>query len=54
MAYGIKFCPNKTGSLHLDGKVERSQKSEKSVYPTIGISVGLEELDLALAEWQHY
>ncbi|CDT06274.1 transposase (fragment) [Vibrio crassostreae] len=39
----------------MNGKVERSQKTDKSeFYPTIDISVGLEELDLLLAEWQHY
>ena len=53
--YGIKFRPNKPGSPHLNGKVERSQKTDKSeFYPTIDVSVGLEELDLLLAEWQHY
>lgn len=52
---GIKFHPNKPGSPHLNGKVERSQKTDKSeFYPTIDVSVGLEELDLLLAEWQHY
>ncbi len=30
----------------------RTDKSE--FYPTIDVSVGLEELDLLLAEWQHY
>ncbi len=35
--------------------MERSQKTDKSeFYPTIDVSVGLEELDLLLAEWQHY
>ncbi len=46
---GIKFHPNKPGSPHLNGKVERSQKTDKSeFYPTIDVSVGLEELDLLL------
>ncbi len=55
MIYGIKFRPNKPGSPHLNGKVERSQKTDKSeFYPTIDVSVGLQELDLLLAEWQHY
>lgn len=49
------FAPNKPGSPHLNGKVERSQKTDKSeFYPTIDVGVGLEELDLLLAEWQHY
>jgi transposase InsO family protein len=43
MIYGIKFRPNKPGSPHLNGKVERSQKTDKSeLYPTIDVSVGLE------------
>lgn len=55
MTFGIKFRPNKPGSPHLNGKVERSQKTDKSeFYPTIGVTVGLEELDRLLAEWQHY
>lgn len=55
MTYGIKFRRNKPSSPHLNGKVERSQKTDKSeFYPTIDISVGLEELDRLLAEWQHY
>ncbi len=55
MIYGIKFRPNKPGSPHLNGKVERSQKTDKSeFYPTIDVGVGLEELDLLLSEWQHY
>ncbi len=55
MIFGVKFRPNKPGSPHLNGKVERSQKTDKSeFYPTIDVSVGLEELDLLLAEWQHY
>ena len=36
MIYGIKFRPNKPGSPHLNGKVERSQKTDKSeFYPII-------------------
>jgi transposase InsO family protein len=55
MIYGIKFRPNKSGSPHLNGKVERSQKTDKSeFYPTIDVGVGLDELDLLLSEWQHY
>nr|PMK26291.1 hypothetical protein BCU03_19065 [Vibrio breoganii] len=51
MTYGIKFRPNKPGSPHLNGKVEHSQKTDKSeFYPTIDVSVGLEVLALLLAE----
>ncbi|WP_444997907.1 IS481 family transposase [Aliikangiella sp. IMCC44359] len=53
MANGIKFRPNKPGSPHLNGKVERSQKTDKTeFYPTVDIySVDINE---QLAEWQHY
>ena len=51
--YGIKFCPNKPASPHLNGKVERSQKTDKiEFYATIDLPC--EELDHLLAEWQHY
>ena len=53
MAYGIKFRPNKPGSPHLNGKVERSQKTDKAeFYSTVDLSD--ERLDDLLAEWQHY
>jgi len=53
MEYGIKFRPNKPGSPHLNGKVERSQKTDlEEFYPTVDLkAVGLENL---LSEWQHY
>jgi transposase InsO family protein len=36
MELGIKFRPNKPGSPHLNGKVERSQKTDKAeFYATI-------------------
>lgn len=55
MIYGIKFRPNKPASPHLNGKVERSQKTDKcEFYPTIDLGAGLEELDMLLSEWQHY
>ncbi len=55
MIYGIKFRPNKLGSPHVNGKVERSQKTDKSeFYPTIDGDVELKALDLLLAAWQHY
>ena len=51
--YGIKFRPNKPASPHLNGKVERSQKTDKiEFYSTVDLS--LADLDLLLAEWQHY
>jgi len=53
MKYNIKFRPNKPGSPHLNGKVERSQKTDKTeFYATVDVSD--ENLDNLLAEWQHY
>ena len=53
MEYGIKFRPNKPGSPHLNGKVERSQKTDlEEFYPTVDLrAAGLENL---LSEWRHY
>ena len=51
--YCIKFRPNKSGSPHLNGKVERSQKTDKTeFYSTVDIA-GDNRYEL-LAEWQHY
>ena len=53
MSYGIKFRPNKPASPHLNGKVERSQKTDKSeFYATVDIAS--KDLEEQLAEWQHY
>ena len=53
MEYNIKFRPNKPGSPHLNGKVERSQKTDKTeFYPTVDLADdGLKD---ELALWQHY
>ena len=52
-AYGIKFRPNKPASPHLNGKVERSQKTDKvEFYSTVDLSST--KLNSLLAEWQHY
>lgn len=51
--YRIKFRPNKPASPHLNGKVERSQKTDKiEFYSTIDLASA--NLDMLLAEWQHY
>ena len=51
--YGIKFRPNKPGSPHLNGKVERSQKTDKAeFYSTVNLQD--EDLDNQLSLWQHY
>lgn len=53
MDLGIKFRPNKPGSPHLNGKVERSQKTDKAeFYATIDVQS--DDLNEQLAEWQHY
>jgi transposase InsO family protein len=53
MEFGIKFRPNKPGSPHLNGKVERSQKTDKTeFYATVDLAA--DNLDELLAEWQHY
>ena len=53
MALGIKFRPNRPGSPHLNGKVERSQQTDKTeFYATINIHS--ENVDDLFAEWQHY
>ena len=51
--YGIKFRPIKPASPHLNGKVERAQKTDlDEFYATIDIhSEDLEEL---MYDWQHY
>ena len=53
MEYGIKFRPIRPASPHLNGKVERSQKTDKlEFYAT----TDLDDPELAdrLSEWQHY
>jgi transposase InsO family protein len=53
MEYGIKFRPNKPGSPYLNGKVERSQKTDKEeFYPTVDLNA--DNMEDLLAEWQHY
>lgn len=54
MDYGIKFRPNKPASPHLNGKVERSQRTDKEeFYSTVNLD--LDELKHeTLPEWQHY
>ena len=51
--YCSKFQPNKPGSPHLNGKVERSQKTDKTELYSI-VDLTDDNLDDLLAEWQHY
>jgi len=53
MEHGIKFRPSKPGSPHLNGKVERSQKTNlEEFYPTVYLKAA--DLENLLSEWQHY
>jgi transposase InsO family protein len=53
MDYSIKFRPVKPGSPHLNGKVERSQKTDlEEFYNTV--NVGDLNISDLLQEWQHY
>jgi len=42
MEYHVKFRPNKPGSPHLNGKVERSEKTDlEEFYPTVNLNSGI-------------
>ncbi|EFN0076391.1 transposase [Escherichia coli] len=48
-----KTLSRKPGAVHLNGKVERSQKTDKAeFYATVDLSA--DDLKELLAEWQHY
>jgi len=53
MEYGIKFRPIRPASPHLNGKVERSQKTDLHEFYS---TMDLDDPELAdrLDEWQHY
>ncbi len=53
MALKIKLRPNKPGSPHLNGKVERSQKTDKAVFYA-AVDLLASALRDQLALWQHY
>ena len=54
MEYGIKFRPIRPGAPHLNGKVERSQKTDKIEFYAMQ-NLDAPELEDRLAEWQfHY
>lgn len=54
MEYGLKFRPIKPRSPHLNGKVERSQKTDlEAFYPTVELQ-GVALLHELLSECQHY
>lgn len=53
MEYGIKFRPIRPASPHLNGKVERSQKTDKIEFYAMQ-ELEDAELEDRLAEWQFY
>lgn len=53
LEWGIKFRPIKPGSPYLNGKVERSQRTDfDEFYSTVNLKYS--DLHNLLAEWQHY
>lgn len=54
MEFGIKFRPNKPGSPHLNGKVERSQKTDLEEFYAIADLSNFENLREELAQWQFF
>lgn len=54
MELGIKFRPNKPGSPHLNGKVERSQKTDLEEFYAIADLSNFENLREELAQWQFF
>lgn len=52
---GIKFRPNCPGAPHLDGKVERSQQTDKmEFWATMDLELPLSQIEESLARWQTY
>jgi len=54
MELGIKFRPNKPASPHLNGKVERSQKTDLEEFYAITDLSDFETLRKELAQWQFF
>ncbi|MCC6967942.1 MAG: IS481 family transposase [Nitrospira sp.] len=53
MDHCMKFRPIKPASPHLNGKVERSQKTDREEFWAV-TDPQTPDLELRLAEWQHY
>ena len=53
MEWGIKFRPIKPRSPHLNGKVERSQRTDLDEFYS-SIDIKDPELEIYLAEWEFY
>jgi len=54
MAYGIKFRPVKPASPHLNGKVERSQKTDLEEFYATADLTDFDKLKEELGYWQFY
>lgn len=54
MSLSIKFRPNKPGSPHLNGKVERSQKTDLEEFYAIADLTDFEALREELGAWQFF
>jgi transposase InsO family protein len=53
LEYGIKFRPIKPRSPHLNGKVERSQKTDLEEFYAV-VDLAAPDLEHQLGCWQHY
>ena len=54
-AHKVKFRPNPPRSPHLNGKVERSQQTDKiELWSGVDLSSGLDQLRAEQREWQRY
>jgi transposase InsO family protein len=53
MEWRIKFRPNRPGAPHLNGKVERAQKTVLGEFYAL-VDLDDVELSLRLSEWQHF
>jgi len=53
MDWQIKFRPNRPGAPHLNGKVERAQKTVLDEFYAL-VDLDDPELSLRLSEWQHF
>lgn len=55
MVHFIKFCPIKPRSPHLNGKVERSQKTDKAeFYSHLNLRDKTLQIEPLLADWEHF
>lgn len=51
----IKFRPNRPAAPHLNGKVERSQRTDRTEFwPTVDLSAARADIEQQLAHWQQF